>query len=241
MVPAMTGPLPPRYGAIELQSTYQRNWALGLAIATSIHIALIGSYYVIGLTRAEEIPRVHIPIIYTQLGPPPSITNFNLPPPVAMSNPPLAHREGFPVPVPDAQISADQAMATQKEMGLDESPIQNMPGEVAVQPVITIDENAPPAEFQIVEKQPALVRSVPAQYPELALRVGLEGTVIVKMWVDREGKVRQASVEKSDNGMFDQPALDAAKQFVFTPAYMNSGPVSVWVRVPFHFKLTDQK
>jgi hypothetical protein len=28
---------------------------------------------------------------------------------------------------------------------------------------------------------------------------------------------------------------------VFTPAYMNNGPVSVWVSVPFKFRLADKK
>ena len=241
MSPAMTPTRPLRYGALELQSAYQRYWALGLAIATSIHFALIGSYYLIGLARAEETPFVKVHLGYPQLGPPPSITNINSPPSVALSNPAPLQRAGIPVPIPDAQISPDQGIPTQKELGLNESPVLSTPGEVAVQPVIIIDNNAPPMDFQSVEKKPVLVHSVPAQYPELAIRVGLEGTVIVKIWVDREGKVRQASVEKSDNGMFDQPAIDAARQFVFTPAYMNSGPVSVWVSVPFHFKLTDRK
>jgi len=48
-------------------------------------------------------------------------------------------------------------------------------------------------------------------------------------------------IQKSDAEIFNEPALEAAKQFIFTPAYMNNGPVAVWVSVPFKFKLADKK
>jgi hypothetical protein len=32
-------------------------------------------------------------------------------------------------------------------------------------------------------------------------------------------------------------ALEAARRFVFTPGAMSSGPVAVWVSVPFTFRL----
>mgnify|MGYP001093111118 CR=1 FL=1 len=34
-----------------------------------------------------------------------------------------------------------------------------------------------------------------------------------------------------------QAVRDAAKQWVFTPAMMNAGPVAVWVAMPFRFAL----
>jgi outer membrane biosynthesis protein TonB len=42
---------------------------------------------------------------------------------------------------------------------------------------------------------------------------------------------------KSDARVFDQPAIDAAMQWIFAPAMMKQGPVSVWVEVPFNFRL----
>jgi TonB family protein len=69
------------------------------------------------------------------------------------------------------------------------------------------------------------------------MRAGLEGTVWVKIWVDRGGRPRKAIVQKSDAEIFDQPATDAAMQWIFTPAMMKNGPVSVWVSIPFRFKL----
>jgi len=61
--------------------------------------------------------------------------------------------------------------------------------------------------------------------------------VWVKIWVNKRGKPHEVRIVKSDNEMFNDAAIAAAKQFLFTPAYMNNGPVSVWVTVPFKFRL----
>jgi len=54
---------------------------------------------------------------------------------------------------------------------------------------------------------------------------------------NKEGRVRKAVVTTSDAEIFEQPAIDAAMQFVFTPALMQSGAVEVWVAMPFKFRL----
>lgn len=231
-------------GAVDFKTANQRNWALGLSIAISIHCAVIGSYYLMGLIRSEGPPIVTPRIIsYLELGPPPSIANINAPPPVALRTPTARPTGGIPVPIPDLQVKAPQLYPTQTEMDPIEGPLSGpgVPGAIIVPPDNTLDRDAPPIDFQSVEKKPVLVRSVQPAYPELAVRAGLEGTVVVKILVDKEGKARQVLIEKSDAEIFDQSALDAAKQLVFTPAYMNYGPVSVWVKVPFHFKLANGK
>lgn len=94
-----------------------------------------------------------------------------------------------------------------------------------------------PEPFTPVEKEPvALVDPAPV-YPEIAVRAGLEGTVYVKMWVGRDGSVKRADVVKSTSEFFNESALAAAHRWTFSPAIMNQTPVSVWVTVPFRFRL----
>jgi protein TonB len=145
--------------------------------------------------------------------------------------------------VPDAEVSAEQTIATQTEMSQTVAPVTEAAGGEAsvIQQDIKIDDDTPPADFVAVEKEPVVVKKVEPKYPELAMRAGLEGKVWVKIWVDKEGKPKQVVVLKSDAEIFNEPAVEAAKQFVFTPAYMNNGPVAVWVSVPFKFKLADKK
>ena len=234
-----------QYGSAELKAVYQKYWAIGLCIAIGIHLVLVGSYYLVGLLSAEEPPVAHVRILkYSDLGPPPSITTANTPPPISVSAPQAKPTVGAPVPVPDAEVSAEQTIATQTEMSQTIAPISEGAGagsNVEVQQDLKIEDDAPPADFVAVEKEPVVVKKVEPKYPELAMRAGLEGKVWVKIWVDKEGKPKQVVILKSDAEIFNEPAVEAAKQFLFTPAYMNNGPVSVWVSVPFKFKLADKK
>ena len=248
MATAAAQAVPPaasQYGAVELKRIYQRNWLVGFLIAVGIHFSIVGSYYVVGLMQAEEPPMVQVRLVkYSDLGPPPSITAANTPPPISVSAPTAKPTVGAPVPVPDAEVSAEQTIATQSEMSQQVAPMIEGSGEgggVSIEQDIRIDEDAPPADFVPVEKEPVVVKKVEPKYPELAMRAGLEGKVWVKIWVDKEGKARQVIVLKSDAEIFNEPAVEAAKQFVFTPAYMNNGPVAVWVSVPFKFTLKDRK
>jgi len=49
------------------------------------------------------------------------------------------------------------------------------------------------------------------------------------------GRQRRQSKESTDFkigcGLFNQPAVEAAMKWKFTPAIMNNGPVSVWVSI----------
>lgn len=232
-----------QYGAVELKQVYQKYWSIALAIAITIHFIVVGSYYLVEILRAEEAPVLNVRIMkYSDLGPPPSISNANIPPPTAVSAPVQKPTVGAPVPVPDAEVSPEQTIPTQTEMSQQVAPItEGMSDNLSVEQDIKIDDDAPPADFVAVEKEPVVVKKVEPKYPELAMRAGLEGKVWVKIWVDKEGKAKQVVVLKSDAEIFNEPAVEAAKQFVFTPAYMNNGPVSVWVSVPFKFKLADRK
>ena len=99
-----------------------------------------------------------------------------------------------------------------------------------------IDEDAPPPDFVPYEKEPTVVKRVEPKYPDLALRAGLEGNVFVKVWVDKEGKVRKVLIMQSDNEIFNTSALEAVQQWTFTPAKILGVPVSVWISVPLHYK-----
>ena len=233
-----------RYGAIELKQVYQRYFSIALGLAVGIHAVIIGGYYLIEVLNQEEPPTrmVHV-MKYSDLGPPPSIQSTNMPPPVAVSAPVSKPTVGAPVPVPDAEVSPEQTIATQTEMSQQVAPVVEGTGSeaVSIEQDIKIEDDGPPADFVPYEKEPQIVKKVEPKYPDLAMRAGLEGKVIVKIWVDKEGKVKQVVVLKSDAEIFNEPSVEAAKQFVFTPAYMNNGPVAVWVSFPFRFKLTDRK
>ncbi len=236
----------PSYGASELQSLYSTYLRRGLAIAVALHLCVIGSYYLLDFLGTVEPPAVHVRLLrYSELGPPPSISGENTPPPFALSAPKARPDVGVPVPVPDLEVSPEQTLATQQEMNLGSGPGGSgsgteggtgVAGDIKIQ-----DDESPPADYVAVEKEPVIIKSVEPKYPDMAVRTGLQGKVWVKIWVDREGKPKDVEIIQSDADIFNQPAIDAAKQFLFTPAYMNDGPVSVWVTFPFKFELSGDK
>ncbi|HMK38719.1 MAG TPA: TonB family protein [Bacteroidota bacterium] len=226
-----------RYGAIELKDSLRLYWMMGLGIAIAVHLAAILSWKLAGESGTGGVPG---PIVK---GPvtiwiPPSIAP-NLPPAIHVAEPRIKNSVGTPVPVVDAHADPEQTLAPQNQFNPQsgESPEGVTGGEEG--PII-IPEEAPPP-FRPVEEMPRIVRRIAPVYPELALKAGLEGTVLVKLWVDTDGKPREAAVLKSDAEIFNDAALAAAKELLFTPAYMNSGPVSVWVTIPFKFRLADRR
>lgn len=235
------------YGRRELKRVFQKNFFRGLIVSVVIHGAVLGSYYA-GKYLAEDeddIPTVSVRILkYSDLGPPPSISAVPPPPAVgvaAITKPSI----GVPVPVPDAEAAPDQTIATQAELSATPSPALEQSGEGSgdvriEQDIVIAPEDEPGMDaFIPVEKQPQIVKRVVPKYPDMAIRAGLEGTVWVKILVDKDGLPKKAVVIKSSAELFNENAVSAAMGFVFTPAVMNNGPVKVWVSIPFKFTLKD--
>jgi protein TonB len=232
-----------KYGAIELKQVSQKYFTRALAVASIIHLFLIGIYWVSVYLSKEEPPTRIIKIVkYTDLGPPPSIAGAsNVAPAVSVSGPVSRPTVGIPVPVPDAEVSTDQTIMSQQELSQQMGPIATDGGtSTGVQQVIEQDiqvEDEPPPEFVPFEKEPIPIKVVQPEFPKIAQIAGQEGKVIAHLWVDKQGKVRDVKIIKSDNEIFNQAVIDAAKQYLFTPAMMNNGPVAVWIAVPFSFEL----
>ena len=233
------------YGFMELRHLYQKYAMWALSIAAGLHLAALGGYF-LGkylLEDDEPIYSARVVLKYSDLGPPPSMTNTTAAPSVSVEGPSAKPTVGTPVPVPDAEISPEATIATQTELAQQVGPgveTGEGTGGAVIENDLKIDDGPPP-DFVPVEKQPTAIKAPPPLYPEIARRAGVEGTVWVKIWVDKEGKAKKAQIIRSDAELFNQAALDAAMQWSFTPAVMNNGPVAVWVSIPFKFKLNQTR
>lgn len=229
-----------QYGMRELKGLYQKYAIIGLSSAFLLHAVAIGTYYGIQYMNQDDEPVATVRLMkYSELGPPPSITNSDAAPAVQVSVPVAKPTVGIPVAVPDAEVSPEQTIASQTEMSAISAPTSETgtgTGAPVVQNDVKIEDEDPP-DFVAVEKLPELIKQVKPDYPEIARRAQVEGTVYVKVLVDKEGKPKKPSIVKSDAEIFNEPALAAAMQCLFLPAIMNNGPVAVWTTIPFHFKL----
>jgi protein TonB len=229
-------------GRYELRTAIRRNMMRGLVVSAAFHFFLLGIYFARGwMSGEEETQVVHVRLMrYSELGPPPSVTSAA--PSIAVAGPSVKPSVGIPVPVPDAEISPEQTIATQQELSQVANPDVTEglgAGEIVVQDDINIDEPGMD-EFIPVEKEPMPIKVVKPDYPEVARRSGMYGTVWVRILVDKEGNAKRAVVVKSDAEIFNESAVNAAMQWKFTPAIMNKGPVAVWVAIPFRFQLHDR-
>jgi protein TonB len=234
------------YGRLELKAKYQRFFAYGLAISAAFHFMGVGSYYLaLELQKLDEdnIPMVRM-MKYTEMGPPPSIANTEIAPAVAVAS---AARPtvGIPVPVPDADVAPEATIASQTELAQQVSNIPEISGEgadIQIEQDIQIDDFGDDPDmdaFIPVERQPQPIKQPAPKYPELAQRAGLEGTVYVKILVDKDGAPKRAVIYKSDAEVFNESAEEAAMNSMFTPAVMNNGPVACWVVIPYKFRLKN--
>lgn len=113
-------------------------------------------------------------------------------------------------------------------------------------------QRTPPPDVVEVTTQPAPVpgSTVTPTYPDVARRDSVGSRVILKMWIRSDGGVETADLQRvevtrkdvplpADNAyapLFAAAALEAARQWRFTPAVKDGAPVDVWVTLPMRFR-----
>jgi TonB family protein len=85
-------------------------------------------------------------------------------------------------------------------------------------------------------KAPTKIKDVMPVYPAAAKSAGVQGAVIIEAMIGADGKVQDAKVLRSVSTL-DQAALDAVRQWEFTPTRLNGVPVPVVMTVTVNFKL----
>lgn len=83
---------------------------------------------------------------------------------------------------------------------------------------------------------PAKTKDVRPVYPPEAKAQNVQGVVIVEIRIDEEGRVSDARVLRSIP-LLDQAALDAVRQWEFTPTLLNGVPTPVVMTVTLNFTL----
>jgi protein TonB len=74
-------------------------------------------------------------------------------------------------------------------------------------------------------------------YPALAREARIQGTVVLDCVLDPRGRVAEAHVVGNAPGLLEGAALDAVRQWVYTPTLINGVPVPVRLTVTVNFSL----
>lgn len=232
------------YGALELKRVAHRYWVTGLLLSIAIHALMLGTFHLKWFDGGIDISNfpLHTPRLTQSLSGQPRLPGIVPLPPVNRATGAVRRASGTPVPVPESVADPEKTLATQEDLARSVEP-QSSDGEGSGLPgVITVPETGEdiPVPFEAVEKLPVPLARVIPVYPPLAIQAGIEGRVVVRILVGKDGRVHEAAVEFSTADCLNDAALAAARAYVFTPAYMNNGPVSVWVMMPFSFRLKSK-
>jgi len=94
--------------------------------------------------------------------------------------------------------------------------------------------SAPPPGSEL--EPPRLSKFVDAEYPSAAKEAGVTADVLLRLRVESDGSVSEVDVIQGAGQGFDEAAVAAARQFVFSPATRAGQPIAV--RIPFKYSFT---
>jgi TonB family protein len=95
-------------------------------------------------------------------------------------------------------------------------------------------------KFIPYDDPPKPLTSIKPKYPEIAQEAGIEGTVIVQVFVDKKGRVKETIILKGiPNTGLDEAAIKAIRKTRFLPAKQRERAVGVWISIPVNFRLKN--
>ncbi|MBM3312457.1 MAG: TonB family protein, partial [Candidatus Aminicenantes bacterium] len=144
-----------------------------------------------------------------------------------------ALRDGSPVES-SAKVSVTFSLSAESRP----PPTKTEPTKTEPPPPTKTEPVKPPAPpVRKGETRPAqVVRRVEPEYPDLARQARVEGDVTVQVTVGPSGRIERAFVVKGE-GLLDEAALKAVRQWTFEPALQDGTPVASTMTFVFPFRL----
>ncbi|MDZ7683051.1 MAG: TonB family protein [Fodinibius sp.] len=149
--------------------------------------------------------------------------------------PPPPPAPQVPVEVPNDEIIEDQDININADLQMDQKLEMPDPPEQEEE-----EENF----FRAVENMPKLKGGLAGlqkkvNYPEMARKAGIEGTVNIQFIVNKKGQVEDPKIIRGIGGGCDEEALRVIKNAEFTPGRQRGKPVRVQYSVPIRFQLQN--
>ncbi|MBX3665011.1 MAG: energy transducer TonB [Burkholderiales bacterium] len=199
----------------------------GIAVTVGLHAALVLA--LLSYAPARQTLAELAPIMVSLVQPRPAEPPKELPKPKPVVKQPVKRVE--PKPLPLLTTTAPE-----------------MPEPAAIQPPPPAPP--PPPEPIAAKSPPAPAPVIPPQfnadylndpapgYPALSRRLGEEGRVVLRVFVDERGLPARVELRSSSGHQrLDEVALETVRQWKFVPARRGGQAVSAWVLVPISFSL----
>ena len=222
-----------------------------LPVSIAIHTIVLIAVVVVPLLTSEELPEptsvVKAFFVEPQAAPPPPPP----PPPPApkapqaqpkpMATPPPVVDDKFTAPVqtPD-DVKPEEGIDLGVEGGVPGGVEGGVPGGVVGGVVGGLPDAPPPPQAVRVGgqiKEPKKLKTVNPAYPDIAKQARVQGVVILECTISPQGKVTDVKILRGIP-LLDAAAVDAVKQWVYSPTLLNGVPVPVIMTVTVNFRLS---
>ncbi len=255
--PRTRGPEPTltlgNYGLTAVDPAVRRRRGLALPASVVLHATAAVALALIPLLLADVLPEPESGVRAFFIEP------MAAPPPPPPPPPPAARSLAAARAVPKATVATPAGFVApievpteiKPEEGLDLGGIEGgvpggveggVPGGVVGGVVGGLPDAPPPPPAKAVRvggnvREPRKLVDVPPVYPMLAAKAGVQGIVIIECTIDPRGRVSNATVLRGIP-VLDEAALEAVRQWTYTPTLLNGipTPVIMVVTVRFHLK-----
>ena len=221
-----------------------------LPVSIAIHAVVLLAVVIVPLMTAEALPEptsvVKAFFVEPQAAPPPPPPP---PPPApkaavqprAMSTPQPVQENKFTAPIETPyEVKPDEGIDLGVEGGVPGGVEGGVPGGVVGGVVGGLpDAPPPPAAVRVGGqiKEPKKLKNVAPVYPDIAKQARVQGVVILECTISPQGKVTDVKVLRGIP-LLDAAAIDAVKQWVYSPTLLNGVPVPVIMTVTVNFRLS---
>jgi len=236
------------YGAYVIRKKYEKRVVSALLIAlTGIVLAVAIPILINYLSKANFGSKDKM-VDEVTLAEPPPIDKTTPPPPPVIPPPPVQQTIKFTPPVVVKDEEVQEPPPTQEEVKDVQVATKTQEGTAVVDlppenPVVA-EETTP---FTIVEEMPTFPGGEEKmmgylhdhiKYPQIAKENGITGRVYVKFVVDKEGKIKDATVLRGIGGGCDEEALRVIRTMPdWKPGKQNGRSVPVYFNLPINFSL----
>jgi periplasmic protein TonB len=203
------------------------------------HSIAVGALVVVPLMATDVLPppweSMKIEYITIRPAPPPPPAPppaGHVPPPPSADNrdaAPIDAPEGITAETPRPEAGFENAVGVGVILGDPDSRV------IAAPPLPPPDPK--PVRVGGLVRQPQKTRDVQPVYPPMAQAARVQGIVIIEATLGADGRVMNARVLRSVP-LLDNAALDAVRQWEFTPTLLNGVPVPVVMTITVQFVLS---
>ena len=238
------------------ESPLRKRSPLSKALAVVAHVVAVTAILVIPLLKAtDNLPQVPSMMAFVAAeppAPPPPPPPPPPPAPKAAAQPtpqPVKTSGQFAIPVEAPKEIHAEAPGLQAAAGVEGGVEGGIPGGIvggivggigsAPPPPPPPPKAAPPAPVRVGGQitAPALLKRVEPIYPDMAQLAQLSGIVILEASVGTNGAVDGVKVLRGRHPLLDNAAIEALKQWRYTPLVLNGIPTPFVLTVTFSFSV----